>query len=252
MIHAVIIDDEEISLKSLEAKIRTHCPDIKVIKAFSRPEDALQEIGDLNPDLLFLDIEMPRLNGFGLLRALSPVNFEVIFTTAYSQYAIEALRVCALDFLTKPIDAQELQAAVERLKEKIRNRQHSLESLQQQLQLLLQYARPDAPLEKIAIPVMNGLEFVDVNRILKVRAENVYSVFYFSDGRSMTASITLKEVEAMLQRSHFFRVHKSHIVNLKFITQYTKGEGGTIRLSDGSEVEVSRRNKAGFLERFKI
>src|SRR5260370_39467157 len=139
MIQAVIIDDEQISLKALGEKIRVHCPELKVLKLFVKAEDALQEMGELKPDVVFLDIEMPKMNGFTFLKQLHPVDFEVIFTTAYSEFAIEALRISALDFLPKPIDPKELVAAVVRLKERLKNKAFQRGTLEQQIQLVLQY-----------------------------------------------------------------------------------------------------------------
>jgi two-component system LytT family response regulator len=249
MIHAVIIDDEEISLKGLGEKIKKYCPGVTVLKLFSKAAEAVEEIKELKPDVVFLDIEMPKMNGFTFLKKCSPVNFEVIFTTAYSEYAIEALRISALDFLLKPTDAKELIAAVQRLEEKQRVKNFQQGALEQQMQLFLQHRHAAKEPGKIALPVLNGLEFVDATSIIKVEAENVYSIFYLSGNRKMVVSRTLKEVEKMLSHWNFMRVHKSFIINLDYITHYTKGEGGTVVLSDGSEVEVSRRSKHEFLAR---
>ncbi|HVM89469.1 MAG TPA: LytTR family DNA-binding domain-containing protein [Puia sp.] len=249
MIRAIIIDDEEISLKALGEKVKANCNDVEVLKLYIKPEEALKEIDELKPDIVFLDIEMPKMNGFIFLKNCNCPEFEVIFTTAYSEYAIDALRISALDFLLKPINITELIAAVTRLKEKLKNKKNYQGMLEQQIQLFQHYQQPFAHIDKIALPVMNGLEFINAGDVIKVRGENVYSVFFLADGKKMVASVTLKEAEAMLQRFGFFRVHKSFIINLKYITRYIKGEGGIVVLSDGSEVEVSRRNKADFLKK---
>jgi two-component system, LytTR family, response regulator len=249
MTRAIIIDDEEISLRALGEKVRSHCPDIEVLKLFSKPEEALKEIDELKPGLVFLDIEMPKMNGFTFLRHCGTIDFEVIFTTAYSEYAIEALRVSALDFLQKPIDVKELITAVERLEGRLRNKTTYHRFIEQQVQLFLQHQQSPASTGKIALPVMNGLKFIDVHDVIKVRGDNVYSVFYLVDGKKEVASLTLKETEALLARYNFFRVHKSFIVNLAYIVSYIKGEGGVVVMSDGSEVEISRRNKADFLKK---
>lgn len=249
MTRAIIIDDEEISLHALGEKIRSHCPDIEVLKLFSKPEQALKEIDELKPGLVFLDIEMPKMNGFTFLRNCGTINFEVIFTTAYSEYAIDALRVSALDFLQKPIDVKELTAAMERLQERLKNKAFYHRFINQQVQLFLQHQQAPATTGKIALPVMNGLKFIDVDDVIKVRGDNVYSVFYLLDGKKEVASLTLKETEVLLERYNFFRVHKSFIVNLNYIVSYIKGEGGVVVMSDGSEVEISRRNKSDFLKK---
>ena len=249
MLKAVIIDDEEISGNALRDKVERFCADVNVLKSFSRPEEALIEIRDLQPDIVFLDIEMPKMNGFSFLKQYGDLSFEVIFTTAYSQYAIEALRISALDFLLKPIDSSELVEAVNRVKNKITHAGRLPNDLEQQIQIYFQQLQPGVPLSKIALPVLNGLEFIDLSSILKVEAENVYSRFFLNNGKKILVSRTLKETEKMLSPRNFMRVHKSVIVNLDYIRQYIKGEGGTIILSDGSEVEVSRRTKTEFLAR---
>ena len=249
MIHAVIIDDEEISLKGLAEKIKKYCPGVEILKLFSKPGEAVKEIHELKPDVVFLDIEMPKMNGFTFLKNCGPVNFEVIFTTAYSVYAIEALRISALDFLLKPIDSKELISAVQRLEEKLKSNNFQHSTLEQQMQLFLHHQHSGNQQGKIALPVLNGLEFIDTSAIIKVEAENVYSIFYLSNNSKMVVSRTLKEVEKMLGHWNFMRVHKSFIINLDYITHYIKGEGGTVVLSDGSEVEVSRRSKNEFLTR---
>ncbi|MBS1597575.1 MAG: response regulator transcription factor [Bacteroidetes bacterium] len=250
MIQTIIIDDENISLLALREKIKMHCKELNVVKLFTRPEEALDEIYELKPEVVFLDIEMPRINGFTFLQKCNPLDFEVIFTTAYSEYAIDALRISALDFLLKPISTDELIAATNRLQEKLKNRKNYQGLLEEQLHLFMQYQQPHAQIGKIALPVLTGLEFINAIDIIKVQGENMYSIFYLSDGKKITASLTLKQVDAMLHKFGFFRVHKSFIINLKYITRYIKGEGGTVILSDGSEVEVSRRNKTEFLKKF--
>jgi len=249
MIRAVIIDDEEISLTGLSEKIKKYCPGVQVVQLFSKAAEALKEIKEIKPDVVFLDIEMPKMNGFNFLHQCAPVNFEVIFTTAYSQYAIEALRISALDFLLKPVDPKELTAAVNKLEIKLLNRQPQQLAFEQQLQLLLQSVNTGTTAKRIALPVINGLAFIETADIIKVEAENVYSVFHLLNNRKIVVSRTLKEADKMLSRWNFMRVHKSFIINLDCITQYIKGEGGMVILSDGSEVEVSRRSKHEFLER---
>lgn len=250
MIQAILIDDEEISLKGLHEKIKKNCPDVNVVKSFSKPSEALGEIRDLKPDVVFLDIEMPKMNGFAFLKNCSPVSFEVIFTTAYSVYAIDALRVSALDFLLKPIDAKELIEAVSRLGEKLKSKDRIDGAIEQKIEFFLQNQQRVGQLSKIALPVLNGLEFVDVSTIIRVEGENVYSVFYFADNKKIVVSRTLKEAERMLSQQNFMRVHKSSIINLNYIRHYIKGEGGRVILTDGSEVEISRRCKSDFLARF--
>ena len=249
MIKAIVIDDELISLKALSEKIKAHCPEVEVLQLFDRPEHALEKIGELDPDVVFLDIEMPKMNGFTFLKKIQHIKFEVIFTTAYNEYAIDALRISALDFLTKPINVKELSAAIERLKLKLKSKSLQNRNFEEQLEIFFQYQHPAVQLGKIALPILNGLEMVNVDDIIKIKGENVYSIFHFLNGKKLVVSLTLKQVENMLSRGDFYRVHKSFIVNLKYMTRYVNGKGGTVVLADGSEVEVSRRNKADFLKR---
>jgi len=248
MINAIVIDDEEISAQSLCGKIRAHCPGIKVLKSFTRPEQALLEMEELLPDLVFLDIEMPRMNGFAFLKHCQPFRFQVVFTTAYSEYSIAALRVSALDFLMKPIDVSELVTVEQRLTQRIADIQDQMRQIEQEAAASSHHKLILAQTGKITIPVTNGLEFVNVVDIIRIQGDNVYSTFYLANGKKMVACMTLKETDLLLSRLGFFRVHKSSIINLRHITRYIKGEGGVVVLSDGAEVEVSRRIKPAFLK----
>ena len=249
MIRAVLVDDERISLSALTANLDEVCSEMVIAGAFDNPRDALHGIPDLKPDVLFLDIEMPNMNGFSLLKAMRPLQFEVIFTTAYSEFAIEALRISALDFLLKPIDMAELKTAIENLQERIIDRGNSLAKLEQQLQVFFQYEKHPYQMTKIALPVLNGLEFIETNTVIKIEGDNVYSIFHLTGNKKLLVTRTLKEVDILLSRFGFLRVHKSFIINLSYIVRYIKGEGGTVILSDGSEVDISRRSKAQFLAR---
>lgn len=256
-IRAVLIDDEELALTALNGKLNEYCKEVEVIKTFDNPQEALKQINGLHADVIFIDIEMPRMNGFTFLQKLETINFELIFTTAYSQYAIQALRISALDFLLKPIDANDLKEAIKRLKVRIENRKRPTESrsenqtLEDQLQILLQYQQKNSqPLGLIALPARDGLEFIDVNEIIKIESDSVYSILYLNNNKKMVITRTLKEMEQMLPAHQFFRVHKSYIINLRFIRKYIRGEGGTVLMADGSSVEVSRRSKQDFLKLF--
>lgn len=249
MIKAVLVDDEKIALAGLATRLQTLCPQVTVLAQFDDPRQAVEEVPLLTPELVFLDIEMPHMNGFTLLKQLAPVQFDVIFTTAYSQYAIDALRISALDFLLKPIDPKELVTAVSKHEEKRRQHTINAHSLEAQLQLFFAAQQQPGKLSTIALPVLDGLEFIEVDSIVKVQGENVYSVFWTNTGRKIVVSRTLKETEQILSRWNFLRVHKSVIINLGYIKRYIKGAGGTVILTDGTEVEVSRRAKNEFLKR---
>lgn len=249
MIQAILIDDELISLNGLSKKIKTHCPNVNLLKTFNKPAEAIDELDHLKPDVVFLDIEMPKMNGFNFLEKCKPVSFEVIFVTAYDAYAIDALRVSALDFLLKPVDPAELIAAVQRLEKKLNEKNFYHGLLEQQLQIHEHYRQSSGQFNKIALPVSTGLEFVNQEDILRIEGENMYSTFYLKNGNKIMISRTLKDVERMVGQWHFVRVHKSSIINLNHVNKYIKGERGRIILSDGSEVEVSRRNKSELMGR---
>jgi two-component system LytT family response regulator len=239
MLKVILIDDERMSLEVLAIKLRSLAPHTDIVATYQSPEEAIIGIRQLKPDVVFLDIEMPQIDGFTLLRHLEPYSFEVIFTTAYHQYAIEALRLSALDFLLKPIREIELSAALQRLEKK---RQNTPSVLQ---------------FNKIAIPSLKGITFVPIEEIVWLESDSNYTVFHLAHPngtqiRKIVASRTLKEFENILTPAQFLRVHRSALINLLRIKEYTRGEGGTVLMDDGSEVEIARSEKKGFLERLGL
>jgi len=215
MINAIIIDDEEIALKSLCGKINTHCREIKILKLFTKPEEALKEMEELNPDLVFLDIEMPQMNGFELLQQLPEINFELIFTTSYDQYAIKAIRFSALDYLLKPIDREELQKAVQKVSQRLAH------PVSQQIEILLKKIhQPATAINKIALPTMEGLQMVPLDSIISCASDGNYTIFFLKNNKKVIASRILKEIEEMLEDYTFTRVHNSYIVNINEIEKY--------------------------------
>lgn len=247
MFKAILVDDERMSLEVLAIKLRKVAPEINILSTFQSPEEAVVGIRQLKPDVLFLDIEMPLLDGFTLLRQLEPYSFEVIFTTAYNQYAIEAIRQSALDFLLKPVREIELSSALQRLEKKRHNQQTSHnESL----------ALSSLQFNKIAIPSLKGVTFVPIQDIVWLESDSNYTVFHLAANgtppRKLVASRTLKEFEQILASAHFLRVHRSALINLLRVKEYVRGEGGTVLMDDGSEVEISRNEKKGFLEKLGL
>lgn len=242
MLKVILIDDERMSLEVLAIKLRSLAPHTDIVATYQSPEEAIMGIRQLKPDVVFLDIEMPQIDGFTLLRHLEPYSFEVIFTTAYHQYAIEALRLSALDFLLKPIREIELSAALQRLEKKRQNQQNIPSALQ---------------FNKIAIPSLKGITFVPIEEIVWLESDSNYTVFHLAHPtgtqvRKIVASRTLKEFENILAPVQFLRVHRSALINLLRIKEYTRGEGGTVLMDDGSEVEIARSEKKGFLERLGL
>ncbi len=246
MIKAIIIDDEPYSCQALISLLERNCPEINVVAVCHNPKDAITIIDKWQPQLVFLDVEMPHLNGFELLEKLSPVRFEIIFTTSYDQYAIKAIRFSALDYLLKPVDPVELKVAVQ----KFISRQAS--SLPQQLDILkASLHQPLSLNNRIALPTMEGLQIVPVDTILFCNSSSNYTILVLKDKQKITISRTLKEIEEMLEGYPFLRVHHSFLVNLHEIKKYIRGEGGTLLMSDGSTVDVSRSRKEVLLKKLQ-
>ena len=245
MLKAIIIDDERHSCDALKMLLDKYCPQIQVTAICNSANDGLQKINELKPDLIFLDIEMPYMNGFQMLEELSAIDFEIIFTTSYDQYAIKAFKFSALDYLMKPVDRAELEKAVQKVCLPDRQVFKKINPvISQQLEILLQKInQPSLPVQRIALPTMQGLEFVPVDSIIHCTSSNNYTEFFLLDKKRVLVSRTLKEVEEMLTDYAFLRVHNSHIVNLNTITRYIKGEGGYLILTDGSTIDVSRSRK---------
>jgi len=241
MLTAIIIDDEPKGRLALRQKLKEYCPDIQLEGEAENGEEGLKLIEECRPDIVFLDIEMPRLNGFEMLLQLQRKDFHLIFTTAYDHYAIKAIRFAAFDYLLKPVDIEELKTAVEKIlhEGQENNNGRRLETLAHNLQTAL---------NKIAISTLEGLLFFDLNDIIHIEAQSNYTVFSFINRPRLTVSRTLKEFEELLPPEQFFRPHHSHIINLQYIKKYMKGDGGQIELQNGELVDVSRKKKEEFLK----
>ncbi len=238
---AILIDDEHTALDALMAKLAKVAPDVNVLATFTMPNEAIAAIPRLDPTVVFLDVEMPNIDGFSLLNQLKDADFEVIFTTAYNQYAIHALRTRACDYLLKPIDETELLEALNRLKTKVEAKQKEQEKPLQQLRS-----------GRIAIPSMKGLQFVQVEEIIWLSSDRNYTSFYLRNGQQLVASRTLKDFETLLSPYGFIRVHHSSVINPQHVLEYLRGEGGVVILSDRTEVEVSKRRKQEFLAKMSF
>jgi two-component system LytT family response regulator len=247
MIKALIVDDEKNCCEALEILLKDSCTEVEVIAIANSGTDALQKINKLQPQLVFLDIEMPNMNGFQLLEQLPQINFELIFTTSYDQYAIKAIKFSALDYLLKPIDREELEKAVQKVQKKVIN------TIPQQLEILLQKVnQPAIPVHRVALPTMQGLELVPVNAIISCSSNNNYTEFLLKDKKKILVSRTLKEVEEILEDHAFLRVHHSFIINLNEITRYIKGEGGYLIMTNDSKVDVSRSRKELLMQKLQV
>jgi two-component system LytT family response regulator len=237
MIRAVIIDDEPDCCHVLSMLLEKHCPEVKVDAIYYSSEAAIKGIIAHSPQLVFLDIEMPHRNGFELLEALPAINFEIIFTTSYDQYAIKAIRFSALDYLLKPVDREELQLAV---KKAIGRLSHPLP---QQLEILMQKFHHANTVNRIALPTGEGLQLIPTDTIISCSSSSNYTILCMKANQKLTVSRTLKDIEEMLEDYNFFRVHNSYLVNLDEIRKYIRGEGGSVIMSDGSSIDVSRSKK---------
>lgn len=244
MIKSVIVEDEKKSRETLAGLLKLCCKEVEILAEADGVFSGVDAIRKHKPDVVFLDIQMPDGSGFKLLEILKEMKFEVIFTTAFDQYAIKAIKYSALDYLLKPIFPDDLINAVNKLKErlKIRNAKQSVNTLLHNLN------RPEHEPPRIVLSTSEELHVVKTDDILRCESDNYYTVFYFTNGKKLIISKTLKENEEILSEFNFVRPHKSHLVNLKYVKGFLKTEGGYILMSDGTKVPVSRRKRDGVIE----
>ncbi len=247
-IRAIIVDDELGPRESLSKMIEKNCTNIEIVAKADSMLNAFEAINKHKPDLVFLDIQMPNGNGFDLLEKFEKIDFEIIFTTAYDNYAIKAIKFSAVDYILKPIDLEELILAVKRYEEK----KGKKPTFDKQIKTLLSNIRPENKVKKVGIPEGDGLIFINLSDIVYCNSDGNYTFFILTSGKKIIASRTLGEYEEMFGDENFFRVHRSHLINLQHVKRYIKGEGGYVVMSDNSQVEVSRRNKAEFLEKLSL
>lgn len=244
MLKAIIIDDEPYCCELIAAMLESDCPEVEITGIFHSAADALSAIRLYAPDVVFLDVEMPRMNGFEMLEQLPAVNFHLIFTTSYDQYALKAIRFSAIDYLLKPIDREELKNAVQKLRERMER------PLPEQLALLVQQLRqPAVTVSKIALPTMEGLQLIPVESILHCESADNYTTLQLKDRKKMLVTRSLKEMEEMLEPHSFIRVHRFYLVNINEIEKYIKGEGGYLVMSDGTTIDVARNKKESLLRK---
>ncbi len=246
MITAIIIDDESKGRNALKQKLVEYCPQVALVGEADNGKDGLLLIQKHDPRIVFLDIEMPMMNGFEMLHHLPSKHFHLIFTTAYDQYAIKAIKYAAFDYLLKPIDIEELQLTIKKAEDQIlqNNTTERLETLAHNLAGKHQ-------LQKIAIPTMEGLLFFNLPDIVYLEGESNYSTLHFINHPKLLASRTLRDFEELLPSEMFYRVHNSYIINLRYIKRYLKGDGGQIEMENGHFVDVSRRKKEEFIKMIK-
>ena len=243
VLKAILVDDELSSLQNLQYKLLEYCPTIKVVAQTQNPEEAIQLIHQYKPDVIFLDIEMPRMSGFKMLEQVPEIDFEIIFITAYNHYAINAIRISAFDYLVKPVSIEDLQQTTERLSlSNIKKTRERTDLLKKNL------ANPKSQEDHIALPANDGLEFIQVKQIIRIESSSNYSRVIMQDGHQLLVTRQLKDFEELLQDYRFYRVHHSHLINLNYIAKYIRGDGGQITMRNGDVIDVSRRKKEVFLK----
>ncbi len=242
ILRTIIIDDEPDSVKLLQIQLQQNCPSAHVVGCYTNSLKASQEMEKLNPDLLFLDIEMPVMNGFEILEKILHLNFSVVFITAYNQYALKAFRFNALDYLVKPIETKDLIEAISKAEKRVMPTSSQLALLQKQLR--------GEPVTKIAIPGQHGVSFIDLNEIVYSEASNNYSKLILTDGRHFLISKTLKDVQEVLEEEHFLRVHRQYIINLNHVKQFNRNEG-VLTMTNGQHIPVARNQKEHLIEKYR-
>jgi two-component system LytT family response regulator len=250
MIRTVLIDDETDSIRVLQKLLETYCPQVDVVGTADGVETAIAVIQAARPDLLFLDIEMTQGNAFDLLNQLLPLTFQVIFVTAFDNYAIRAFKYSAVDYLLKPVDIDELVSAVERVAERSQRR-NIIDQMQVFLDNMGSLGMGSLGMgqQKMAVPTVDGLIFINLKDVVRLEAKSSYTQILMDNGEVITATRTIKDYEDILPETLFCRIHNSHIINLIKIEKYHKGRGGYVTLEDGSTIEVASRRRQEFLRR---
>ncbi|MGI8891966.1 MAG: LytR/AlgR family response regulator transcription factor [Bacteroidia bacterium] len=242
MIKTIIIDDEARGRDTLKNLLKRYCFEVEVTGEAGSVLDGFKLINNEAPDLVFLDIEMPGHNGFDLLEMFKEIPFKVIFTTAYDKYAIKAIKYSALDYLLKPIDIDELILSISRVNNTKKD------AGQAKYDVLFNNIKSENKRKKVAIPDIEGLVFIYLDEIVRCESDSNYTYIHLINKKRITASRTLRDFEELFSEENFFRVHRSHLINLEHLKKYIKGEGGFAVMADDSKVEVSRRKKSEFME----
>jgi len=243
----IIIEDEKHQQDMLGSLLRENFSDFEIIGIASSVSEGRELLNHTQPDLVFMDVLLPPYTSFDLIQSLETVPFEIIFTTSFEEYAVKAFRLSAVDYLIKPVALSELKQALEKFVQR-----KSIMSTAQHIKVLLENIRAPKPeSSRIALPTLNGFIFIAIKDIIRCESDNTYTTFFTTDKRKIVVSKTLKECEQLLHDHRFFRVHNSHVVNLEYIIEYIKGDGGLVKMTDGSHVDVSRRRKDEFLRTLK-
>ncbi|MEE9438292.1 MAG: LytTR family DNA-binding domain-containing protein [Saprospiraceae bacterium] len=248
MITAIIIDDEKSASDVLQMELEINCPDVNVVAIANDAKAGLLEIKKHKPDIVFLDIDMPWMTGLEMIELLPDENLDIIFVTAHDEYAIQAIKTSALDFLTKPVDAVELKKAVQKI---INKREIACKVTQYQFLVEQVKAFQENKVKQIILPSQNGISFVEIRDIIYCKAEDTYSFVYLENGKRLFVSKSLKGLSELLAKHNFYRCHKSYLVNLEKISTYSKTDGGFLSLKDGIQIPLSRSKKQAFIDIMK-
>jgi two-component system LytT family response regulator len=245
MLSAVIIDDEPNAVNLLALRLSQHCPQIEVVATCTGSVQGVEAIREHRPEILFLDIEMPQMNGFQVLETVGDIPFALVFVTAYDRFALKAFKYSALDYLLKPIDTQELIATVHKIEKQRQTHPQQIQHLQQQYGNVAK-TLPD----RIALPYQNGVAFVAIQDILYCEADDRYTRFYLADGQQYLVTKVLRDIQELLEERDFLRVHRQYLINLNRIKKFVKGEGSYIIMDNEQSIPVSRGQKDRLMERF--
>jgi two-component system LytT family response regulator len=245
MINSIIVDDERRGREALSNMIKEFCPEVNVIETCETVKEAVEVIKSNKPQLIFLDVELKGETGFDLLSNLMPVNFEVIFTTAYEHYALKAIKFSAIDYILKPIGLEDLKDAIQKTEEKIKSK-----TISENFDILFKNLNsPDKKNHRIALSSSDGYNFTEVSDILYCKADGNYTSFHVKNVGKVLVSKNIKEYENLLNEHNFFRIHRSSLVNMDEVKRYVRGEGGYVIMSDGESLDVSKRKKEQFMSR---
>ena len=243
MIKCIIVDDEIAHIDYFKKAITSLKGEVELIGFASSVIEGIQLVNQTAFDILFLDVQMPPLTGFDLLKAVANKNFEVVFTTSFDKYALDAIKFSALDYLLKPYSKDDLFASFEKYKQHAQKNETPLK-----VENLLHNINPNNTRKKIGLSDKNGIEFFDLNDIIYCKAENVYTTFYFENKKEIVTSKPLKDYERELEHFSFFRIHNSYLINMMKVSKYIRGDGGQVKMTDGTVLDVARNKKESFIQ----
>lgn len=248
MIRSIIVDDEQLSRNTLKKLLQLHCPDVEVVAECEDAGSASLQVAHLKPDLVFLDVAMPGKNGIDFLKEFEEINFEVIFVTAHDKYVLQAIRLAAVDYLSKPVEEKQLIIAVSNAGKRILSKSRN-QHVNTFLHNMQQY--PQRQEMQLCVPSVKGFQVIKISDIIYCEADNTYTNIYLQNNQKLMASRPLQDYEKLLEDASFVRIHKSYLINIGHLTAYQKGEGGSVTMSNGKVLEVSRRKKEFFVTYMK-